>query len=435
MNDKLSQNLMNFIENSPSCYHVTDNLKSLLTDNQFIELNENEKWILEKGKKYVVTRNGSSIIAFKVGKNIENYGFHIVASHSDSPTLKLKPNSEMKINNKHICLNVETYGGMIYSSWFDRPLSIAGRVMVKKAKRIETKLVHLHQHVMIPNLAIHMNREVNKGYEYNPQKDLLPIFGSIDSYDTLNALIAENINTDKTNILSSELFLVNDQKGTYWGKDNEYLACPKLDDLQCAYLSLLGFIDGKDENSINVYCCFDNEEVGSSTKQGADSTFLSDILKRIHKSVSNEMDYSCILANSYMVSADNAHAYHPNYPEKSDATNQVYVNEGIVIKTSARQSYTTDAISNALFTTICEKANVPFQYFANRSDILGGGTLGNISSSHVSIPTVDIGLAQFAMHSSYESGGVKDCEYLYEGLKAFYSTCIKKVDNDTWEVL
>lgn len=430
MNAQHIKELFQFIENSPSCFHAIETIRKKLNDEGFIELVEGRSWQIEKGKKYYVTRNLSSIIAFKIPEN-DFKNFHIVASHSDSPTFKIKENAEIEVNNKYVKLNTEKYGGMICSTWFDRPLSIAGRILVKEGNLVKTHLVNIDKDlVIIPNLAIHMNRAVNDGYKYNAQIDMLPLYGDNTSKGSLMKTVAQSVGVEEDSILGTDLFLYNRMRGTKIGANSEYISSPRLDDLECAYASLSAFLSETNSNSASVYCVFDNEEVGSGTKQGADSTLLYDVLRRINMCLGNsEEDYYKLIASSFMVSADNAHALHPNYSDKSDPTNKVYINDGIVIKYNANQKYTTDAVSASIFKSICDSVNVPYQTFTNRSDILGGSTLGNISNAHVSLNTIDIGLAQLAMHSTYETAGAKDVTYLIEALKAFYNTSIEQVED------
>ena len=430
MNAQHIKELFQFIENSPSCFHAIVTIREKLNDEGFIELVEGRSWQIEKGKKYYVTRNLSSIIAFKIPEN-DFKNFHIVASHSDSPTFKINENAEIEVNNKYVKLNTEKYGGMICSTWFDRPLSIAGRILVKEGNLVKTHLVNIDKDlVIIPNLAIHMNRAVNDGYKYNAQIDMLPLYGDNTSKGSLMKTVAQSVGVEEDSILGTDLFLYNRMRGTKIGANSEYISSPRLDDLECAYASLSAFLSETSSNSASVYCVFDNEEVGSGTKQGADSTLLYDVLRRINMCLGNsEEDYYKLIASSFMVSADNAHALHPNYSDKSDPTNKVYINDGIVIKYNANQKYTTDAVSASIFKSICDSVNVPYQTFTNRSDILGGSTLGNISNAHVSLNTIDIGLAQLAMHSTYETAGAKDVTYLIEALKAFYNTSIEQVED------
>ncbi len=418
--------LLSFIKNSPTCFHAVESIRQMLCENGFCKLSENESWNLTEGGKYFVTRNRSSIIAFTVG-SIDYSGFQIVASHSDSPTFKVKENAEISVSDNYIQLNTERYGGMLCSTWLDRPLSVAGRVIENINGSIKTHLVKVDKDLLlIPNLAIHMNRNANDGVAYNAQVDMLPLFGGIDAKGKFAELIAEECGIDKERVVSTDLFLYNRMPGTVWGNDCEFVSAPQLDDLECAFTSVKALLNSKNDSAICVCGVFDNEEVGSGTKQGAASTFLYDTLTRINYALKKDMEYyNRAVASSFMVSADNAHAVHPNHPNLSDPTNKVYMNKGIVIKYNANQKYTTDAVSAAVFKAICEKANVPVQSFTNRSDMLGGSTLGNISNSKVSLNTVDIGLAQLAMHSSYETAGTRDIDYMIDGLTSFYSHVIK----------
>ena len=425
--------LKKFISTSETAYQTVDTIKSVLNDNGFIKLDENKKFNIHEDGKYYVVRNSSSIIAFTVG-GLSKYNFKIAASHSDSPCFKIKENAEIKVRDKYMQLNTEGYGGMLLAPWFDRPLSIAGRVFVKTKKSEDTSFSvggvsasekHLsidRDLLIIPNLAIHMNRKVNEGYTYNKQVDMLPLFGGEDLKEgCFKALIAKELGVKESDIISSDLFLYNRTKPTVIGANEEFIAAPRIDDLECAYTTLEAFVNAKKSSGISVYACFDNEEVGSTTLQGAGSTFLADILKRINLALNkSEEDYYLAVADSFMLSCDNAHAVHPNHPEKSDQTNAVYINNGVVIKQNANQKYTSDALSIARFKMICEKAGVPYQFFANRSDEPGGSTLGNIAMSQVAAHAVDIGLAQLAMHSPYETAGVKDVEYMVKAVKTFY---------------
>ena len=430
------QELFDFIQQSPSCFHVIENVKKQLTEQGFEELCENKNWQIKEGGKYFVTRNLSSVIAFKVPTK-DCKSFHIVASHSDSPTFKIKDHPEQMVKGKYVQLNTERYGGMIYSTWFDRPLSIAGRALVKTETGVATKLLNIDRDLLvIPNLAVHMDRTVNDGMKYNPQVNLLPLYGDAASKDTFNKLVAEACGTAEENIISTDLFLYNRTAPTVWGAHNEYMSCAKLDDLECAFSSLKAFLKGENSQSVSVCAIFDNEEVGSSTKQGANSTFMYDVLHRINENLGRtEEQYHTAVASSFMLSADNAHALHPNHPAISDPTNPVYLNEGIVIKHNANQKYTTDAVSSAIFQKMCEEKNVPYQHFVNRSDVAGGSTLGNIANTHVSLNTVDIGMAQLAMHSSYETAGVLDLDYMIAGMEAFYNSAVVAQCDGAYDIL
>ena len=422
--------LMEFLKASPSVFHAVENLRQLLLAAGFAELSESRRWKLTPGGSYFTTRNGSSILAFRVGKELSKPAFTLTASHSDSPCFKIKENAELRVRDKYVQLNTEGYGGMICSTWLDRPLGVAGRVLVRSktetGERYETRLLDFDRDlVLIPNVAIHMNRKINDGFTFNKQIDMVPLFGSGKlGKGAFKALVAKALGVDEADILGSDLFLYNRMAPTVWGAENEFLSAGRLDDLECAYGTLQGFLQGRSEQNIQVWCCFDNEEVGSSTKQGANSTLLEDVLRRIAGGLGfDDEDFRCMAARSFMLSCDNAHAVHPNHPEKTDATNCTYMNEGIVIKGHAGQKYTSDAVSTALFRGVCEKAGVPVQFFANRSDEMGGSTLGNIAMSHVSMNTVDLGLPQLAMHSACETAGVKDLDYLVRASAAFYSSC------------
>lgn len=423
MEKNISQQLLEFIANSPTCFHAVQAMTDILSAEGFTELKENQKWHIENGGRYFVTRNGSSLIAFTVPVQ-EMKGMHIIASHSDSPSFKIKENPELESEGHYIRLNVEGYGGMIRAPWFDRPLSVAGRVIVKDKAQggFRSILVDIGRDlVMIPNLAIHMDRQINDSCKYNIQKDMLPIYGDLSAKGTFMKLIADTAGVPEEEILGHDLFLYNRQKGTVWGASGEFLSCSRLDDLQCAFASLKGFLAGKRQEYLDVHCVLDNEEVGSGTKQGAASTFLYDTLTRIHTSLGlSQEDYLIHLADSFMISADNAHAVHPAHTDKADPANRPYINGGIVIKFSASQKYCTDGVSAAIFRDLCQRAGVPVQTFVNRSDMAGGSTLGNISNTQVALNTVDIGLPQLAMHSPYETAGVKDTGYLIRAAEEFF---------------
>ena len=419
----ISKELMDFIKESPTAFHVVKNFSTMLEKAGFIKLNERNKWKIEQGGKYYVTRNDSSIIAFQVPDNMEFYNFQIAAAHSDSPAFKIKENPEMVEDNNYVTLNVEKYGGMLMAPWFDRPLSVAGRVIVREDSGLKPVLVNVDRDLcVIPNLAIHMNRDVNNGIKYNPQKDMIPLFGEIASKDKFEKIIAMEAGTDADSIVSADLFLYNREVGKIWGADNEFMSAPRLDDVMCAFSCIKALTDNKENSkSVNVCAIFDNEEVGSTTRQGAASAFLKDVLYRINLALGGDHEsYLMALAESFMISADNAHALHPNYTDKADPVNRPTMNGGIVIKYNANQKYCTDGISAAIFKELCREAEVPYQTFVNRSDIAGGSTLGNISNTQAAMNTVDIGLPQLAMHSAYETAGVKDTESLIRAAKVFY---------------
>lgn len=434
MNSKeVSNELLTFIQNSPSMFHSISSIQKYLDDSNFTYLPEGTSWPLEKGKNYYTIRNHSSIIAFKIGNTLDDYHFQMCASHSDSPTFKVKSVPELKGQGDYLKLDVEAYGGMIDSTWFDRPLTVAGRALVRNRNTIENKLVYIDKDLLlIPNVAIHFNREINKGYAYNRQVDLCPLFscGKAKEGD-FRKMIAEHLNVSVDDLLGTDLFLVNRQRPCIWGYQEEFISSPKLDDLQCAFSTLKGFLAANNEHDISVYACFDNEEVGSNTKQGAMSTFLQDVLKRINYGLNmGEEAYYQAISKSFLVSADNAHAVHPNHQEKTDQVNCSYMNKGLVIKESANQKYTTDAFSRSVFMEICHRANTPFQTFANRSDSLGGSTLGNLSNTQVSVHAVDIGLPQLSMHSTYETAGVEDTATTIQTITEYYSTNINITNFD-----
>ena len=406
------KNLIEFIDHSPSCFHVIENARKQFLEHGFTELEEKEYWDLEEGKSYFVTRNGSSMIAFHLPKK-DFQGFHIVASHSDSPTYRIKEQPEMSVEKHYTKLNIERYGGMIPETWFDRPLSVAGRIIIEENGQIKDQLVNVDRDLMIiPNLAIHMSRSSNESKQLNPQKDLLPLCGGNLTKDGFEEMIAKESGVEKEDILSYDLFLYNRMRGTTLGINEEFVAAPKLDDLECAYSSIEGMLNAKlSEDYVTVCAVFDNEEVGSGTKQGADSDFLEVTLERLCMALGlDAQERYCIYSNSLLLSADNAHALHPNHPEKCDLTNRPKMNRGIVLKYHGAQKYTTDGYSSAFFIKLCKDNNIPYQTFLNRSDLAGGSTLGNISTAHVSIPSVDIGFAQLAMHSAVETAGRWDLD-------------------------
>lgn len=416
-----AEKLLAFIRKSPTAFHAVDTMRKTLADQGFQELSEKDYWKLTPGGRYMVTRNNSALIAFSIPEDAPRR-FHIMASHSDSPTFKIKENPEITVEKAYVKLNVEKYGGMLMSPWFDRPLSVAGRVIVSEGGEIREKLIDIDRDLlMIPSLAIHMNREVNSGYSYNPQKDLLPLYGTAGTEETFRKTLAEAAGVREEEILSHDLFLYSRTRGAVWGAEKEFISAGRLDDLQCAFASMEGLLSGEKKKSIAVHCVMDNEEVGSGTKQGAASTFLKDTLLRINSGLGRTYEeYLMSLADSFMISADNAHALHPNYTDMADPVNRPLLNKGIVIKYNANQKYCTDAVSAARFKELCNRAEVPYQTFVNRSDMAGGSTLGNISNTQVPVNTVDIGLPQLAMHSPYETAGVKDTLSLVKAAELFF---------------
>lgn len=414
------KDFLTFLNNSYTAYHAVKNIEEKLNRKGFIKLDDGLIKNLKLGKSYYVVKNSSSIIAFKIPQNLGNVGFNIVASHSDSPSYKIKPVATLKDNrNNYIMLNTEGYGGMINYSWMDRPLGIAGRVFKEFDNGIEETLVNFEETITIPSLAIHLNRTGE--FKPNPQIDMLPLLGCDKTFEELLEKYSGN------NVISYDLFLYNKEEARIIGSSNEYILSSKLDDLECAYASIMAIINANNKN-ITVASIFNNEEVGSRSNNGADSTFLRDIVEQICNSFG--LNIYQALSNSFIVSADNAHAVHPNHPEKTDPTNRVYMNNGIVVKHQAGLSYTTDALSEAVFKKICKMVDVPYQDYTNRSDERGGSTLGAISLSHISISSVDIGLAQLAMHSSMELSGGNDLDMLIKVLQKFYEVQIEGENNN-----
>lgn len=417
--EETNRDLLHFISKSPSVFHVVRHIKTALLYAGFTEIREEDSWQIKRGGKYVVTRNGSALIAFSIPEDGGN-AFKITAAHCDSPTFKIKENPEMR-DGKYTRLNVEGYGGMIMSTWLDRPLSAAGRLFVKNNGQIISKLVSLdHPTLLIPSVAIHMDRTVNSGHAWNIQNDLLPLYSTDGSADFMETL-AQAAKVKAADILGHDIFLYSCSPGILWGPQHEFISSPRLDDLQCAFATFRGFTNGKKQKDISVYALFDNEEVGSGTAQGAGSTFLTNTISRLALSLGRSYDeIQAMLAKSFMISADNGHAVHPNHGEYADPVNAPVLNGGIIIKFNASQKYSTDGYSAAVFRDLCLKADVPVQTYTNRSDIPGGSTLGNISNTKVAVPTVDIGLPQLAMHSSYETAGAKDTEYLVKAVSYFF---------------
>ncbi|MBR3234337.1 MAG: M18 family aminopeptidase [Atopobiaceae bacterium] len=420
---KSAQELLEFIAACPSMFHTAATIRAALDKAGFSYLPEHEVWSVEPGGSYYTVRNGSSVVAFRVGEHLDSYHFQIGAAHADSPTFKVKAVPELVGPGEYLRLNVEGYGGMIDYTWFDRPLSVAGRVLVGSDSEVSARLLNVSRPVvLIPSLAIHMNREVNQGLATNHQVDLCPLFsaGALRR-GAFEQLLAEELGVTEEEVLSFDLYLVNRQPGVVWGAAQEFVSTPKLDDLQCAFSALRGFLSSNNEHDVSVFACFDSEEIGSGTKQGAKSTLLRDVLRRVNIALGkSEEDFLRALAASFMVSCDNAHAIHPNHPEHADEENRPVLNGGVVIKEHAKQLYTTDAFSRAAFLAICRDAGVPTQVFANRSDKRSGSTLGNLATAQVSIHTLDVGLPQLAMHSAYETGGTQDTFWGIQALRSFF---------------
>ncbi len=432
MSNRSVENLLSFLEASPSAFQAVESTKELLEQHGFVQLQEGDAWNLTAGKGYFVTRNQSSVIAFRMPTGSAS-AFMIAASHTDSPTFKLKPEFEAPASDQYIRLNVEPYGGAIFSSWLDRPLSLAGRVILEKNGKFLAKPIKIDRDLLlIPNVAIHMNRNINTGYAFNAAVDMLPLFAQKDGKNSLKKLLAEELQCREDEIKAMDLFLYNRTKGSTWGANAEFFSAPRIDNLMCLYGSLLGLLGSMPASTVNLFYAADNEETGSATKQGAGSVFLSDVLSRISKALN--ADKARLLASSMMVSADNGHAKHPNHPELSDGQNAPSLNGGVVIKSNAAQKYTTDAVSAALFAEICRRAEVPVQHYANRSDMPGGSTLGSISNTMVPLITVDIGMAQLAMHSSYETAGCKDIDYLIRAMTEFYQSELKTAFDGSYQL-
>lgn len=424
--------LMEFLDESLTSYHAVENAARSLNAAGYARLQENMPWKPERGGAYYTVRNDSSLMAFCVPDCAvsEIKGFHIYAAHSDSPAFKIKENPEMTKEEVYLTVNTERYGGMILSTWMDRPLTIAGRVCVEQEGEIRSYPVKLKDHIcMIPNLAIHMNRDMNNGVALNAQTDMIPLIGikSDKEERSVDALLAEALQEmtgetwQKEDILASDLFVENGEKAVLAGENNEFIMSARYDDLACVFAGMKGMLSAKSKDYINVLAVFDNEEVGSLTRQGADSTLLKDTLENIADGLGvSAQTYRIWKAQSFLLSADNAHACHPNQGAKADPTNRPVLNKGVVLKYHGSQKYATDAYSAAYVRRLCRHAAVPLQTYANRSDIAGGSTLGNLVMAQVSMPAADIGLPQLAMHSAYETAGVRDLEYLITLTKAFF---------------
>lgn len=426
---EVAQNLIDFIYESPTAFHAVKSVKKVLLEKGFKELKEEDRWKIEKGSRYFVTKNSSAIFAFIAGKgDIAEKGFRIIGAHTDSPSFRIKPNPEIVSEKGYVKLNTEVYGGAILNTWLDRPLSIAGRVTLKGENILypKTKLININRPVLIiPNLAIHMNREMNKGIELNRQIDTLPLLslvsGELERGNYLLNTLASELNVDAKDILDFDLYLYEFEKGSIAGLNNEFISSSRLDDLAMVHAGILALSNAQAQESTLVAACYDNEEVGSLTKQGAASEVLSNVLERIVLCLGKDReDFFRAVSRSFMISADLAHAVHPNRGEKADLINRPMINKGPVIKIAANQSYTTDSNSSAVYEEVCKAAKVPVQKFVNRSDAPGGSTIGPISSSHLSMRSVDMGTPILAMHSIRELGGVLDHSYVLKSFEEFY---------------
>ena len=425
------QKLFDFIEKSPTASHTAATARAMLEAQGFQELLETDSWNLKAGGKYFVTRGMSALMAFKLPKP-DFQGFSVVAPHGDSPCFKVKERPELRLDGQYTKLNTEVYGGMQLALWTDRPLSVAGRLAVRTEDGVKGVLADICRDLLvIPGVAIHMNRGVNDGVKLDTQKDTLPLLGGSEA--DLVKLVAESAQVSPEDILSWDLYLYSRSRGTVFGAEKEFIAAPRLDDLECVFSAVTAFLAAENSENVTVCALFDNEEIGSLTRQGADSTFLSDVLERICLAVGKTREEMLrAIAGGFLLSADNAHAVHPDSPEKSDLTNRCYLNGGVVVKHSPR--YATDALTAGVFQKICEKAQVPVQVYYNNSKIPGGGTLGNLSGSHVALPAVDIGLPQLSMHSPYETAGAKDLEYMVRAMKAFYESVITCQGRDQYRI-
>ena len=432
MEQEVTRRLLDFLDASPSCYHAVDNLARRLEAEGYERLREVEPWTLRTGGKYYVVRGDSSLAAFRVPGGVPA-GFMLAAAHSDSPTYKVREEAEVLSAGNCVRLAVEPYGGMIARSWLDRPLSVAGRLVVRREGGIATQLVNVDRDLLvIPSVAIHLDREVNQGTALKANTDLLPLLGCGTERGRFRALLAEAAGVPEADILSTELFLYPRAAAVLLGAEGEFVASPRLDDLQCVFGCLEGFLAAKEGGSVPVLCVFNNEEVGSGTRQGADATCLTDVLERISTALGR--DWRLMAVNSFLVSADNAHAVHPAHPELSDGAERPVLNGGVVLKYNAGQKYTTDAVSGAVFGEVCRAADVPVQRYSNRADLPGGSTLGNISSAHLSIPSVDIGLPQLAMHSAYEVAGSRDTALLVPAMAEYFSRSFRYLPDGSMQL-
>ena len=430
MERKQAKDLLDFIYNSPTAFHAVETVKKILDENGFREIKESDTWQLKSRDKYYVIKNDSSIMAFIVGdEKIEETGLRLIGAHTDAPGFRVKPNPQMISEGKYVKLNTEMYGGPIISTWYDRPLALAGKVAIKGASPLkpETRLVNINKPMMIiPNIAIHMNREVNDGYKYNKQVDTLPLLGLIneklENKDYLMNILAAELNVNKEYILHFELMPYEYEKGTLIGMNEEMISSGRLDDLWMVYAGLVALLDSRDNAATKVLICVDNEEIGSLSAQGANSTLLNNLLERLTMGLGkNREEYYRALSNSIMISADLAHAVHPNLGDKADPTNRPVLEGGPVLKIAAAGSYSTDSFNGAVFAEVCKAANVPFQKFVNRSDLRGGTTIGPVTAANLTIPVIDMGAPLIGMHSIRELATVKDNTYTIKAFTEFFS--------------
>ena len=425
-----AREVIEFIDESPSTYHVVKNCSDILDENGFERIMPREKWEIKKGGKYFLKKSSSTIIAFTVGEDFDvKNGFKIFGAHTDSPCFRIKPSPEIVTENV-VRLNTEVYGGPILSTWFDRPLSIAGRVIVKGENSFFPRTVKIkidEPLLTIPNLAIHQNREVNNGVKIDKQNDVLPVISLINKNfereGYLERIILEKTGIKKEDIIDFDLYLYATEKGCLLGANEEFMSSPKIDNLASVYTGLIGLLEAEEnQDRINIFVAFDNEEIGSATKQGADSNYLLNTLERISLALGlSRGDFLQMLESSYILSADAAHAAHPAHLGKTDPTNRGKINEGISIKISAKQKYTSDGYSIAVIKQLIEGTEIQIQPFVNESNELGGSTIGPISSTHLDIDGVDLGVPMLAMHSVRELCGIFDVFYLKELAKEFFS--------------
>ncbi len=418
------QGFFDFIKSAPTSYHATEQVRQRLLSEGFTELYEGDEWELSEDGRYFTVRGGSALVAFKAVKNPR--GFMIAAAHTDSPSFKVKVNEQT--SGAYTRISTEKYGGMIMYSWLDRPLSVAGRLIVKTDEGIKSVLVNLDSDALvIPSVSIHYNRTVNDGIKLNPAKDTVPLLSTSAKNGTLVGALAKNVGVKPEDVLNHDLFVYVREEPRIVGIDGEFILSPRLDDLECVYASTEAFISAENTDSVPVLALYDSEEVGSATVTGADSTFLTDVLSRIAKSSEK---LTSMLSSSLAVSADNAHALHPNSPELSDAQNAPVLGGGVVIKYNSNRRYATDGVSAAIFSEICKRAGVTAQSYYNRADTLGGSTLGALLNTQVAVPTVDIGLCQLAMHSAVETAAASDLFDMREALKKFFETSISVRGNE-----
>ena len=427
MNEQIKA-LCAYLDSAKSVYHSAQGLRDRLEKEGYQYLSESVQWTLRPGGKYYMVRGGTALMAFRIPEGVPS-GFMISAGHSDRPTFKMKENPVL--NGKYRRLAVEPYGGMLMSTWLDRPLSLAGRVLVEQDGTIESKIIDVDQDLLvIPNVAIHMNRQVNEGYRWNPAVDMIPLMGSAESDKDLMAML-EQLAGGK--IVGHDLYLYVRQKASVWGMEQEYISAPAIDDLTSIWCCLEGFLAAKESNAIPLFCTFDSEEVGSNSMQGAGSNLLELVMLRICRAMG--WDAEQLLSQSFMISADNAHAVHPNHPEYADPNNAPVMNGGVTLKFNANQKYTTDGVSAAIFRSLCQKAGVRMQTYCNRADIPGGSTLGHISMTHVSVHSADVGLPQLAMHSCYETAGVQDVLDFVKVMTCYYGCSLLSAHDGSFQIV